>query len=681
MPFMKRLILGWKALKELGFKQVGNYALYQLGLKSGWFRLRTPTEHKAEAETSALLQPLFVVPKVAELRRIMGQIGLERLRLDAEEIVAGKVRLFGGDPVELKLNSPGGLTHWSRYRNPAPAGSINPHDDIRWVWEYGRFGWAFCLARAYLMYRDERYSQSFWEYTELFLESNPTNLGAHWASSQEVALRLISMIFTWHVFRESTQSTPERGERLSRSIVWHAERILPTLIYAQAQNNNHLLSESAGLYTAGLALPTHPQAARWQKTGWYWFNRGLQMQITSEGEYSQHSSNYQRMMLQLALWVGCLASSGGAEFPGDIQEKLKAATHWLLALCEPASGRVPNLGANDGSNLMPLSSCAIDDYRPVFQTAARAFIKKAVFPAGLWDEESAWLGLGSIPTVAGMEGPATLSSKSYRESPATLNIPKDNSWGYLRCTHFRSRPSHADQLHLDLWWRGWNIAQDAGTYLYNAGPPWDNSLTGTDVHNTLTINGMNQMQRAGRFLWLDWAQARLLEHWRGEEGSWERLVASQVGYRKIGVEHRRTVTAHRGGKWEVLDQLLAIRKLNNIAITAGVHWLLPDWEWEIIKQEHYEMRIGIKSPLGLIVLTFRIDRGEMPTEIENLPTLQVIRAGKLLKGDGETTPNQGWVARTYGYREPALSLKLVTQGIPGLSILSTWQLPVSSDEV
>ena len=33
-----------------------------------------------------------------------------------------------------------------------------------------------------------------------------------------------------------------------------------------------------------------------------------------------------------------------------------------------------------------------------------------------------------------------------------------------------------DQLHLDLWWRGLNIAQDAGTYLYNADPPWDNPL-------------------------------------------------------------------------------------------------------------------------------------------------------------------------------------------------------------
>ena len=81
------------------------------------------------------------------------------------------------------------------------------------------------------------------------------------------------------------------------------------------------------------------------------------------------------------------------------------------------------------------------------------------------------------------------------------------SWAYLRTAQFTSRPSHADQLHLDLWWRGLNIARDAGTYLYNAPAPWDNSLTTTLVHNTVTINGRDQMTRAGRFLYLDWVNA------------------------------------------------------------------------------------------------------------------------------------------------------------------------------
>jgi len=30
------------------------------------------------------------------------------------------------------------------------------------------------------------------------------------------------------------------------------------------------------------------------------------------------------------------------------------------------------------------------------------------------------------------------------------------------------RPFQSDQLHVDLWWHGLNLARDAGTYLYTA---------------------------------------------------------------------------------------------------------------------------------------------------------------------------------------------------------------------
>ena len=60
---------------------------------------------------------------------------------------------------------------------------------------------------------------------------------------------------------------------------YYAERIPPTLGYARAQNNNHLLSEAAALYTAAAVLPEHPGAARWRRLGWRWLQAGLDEQI------------------------------------------------------------------------------------------------------------------------------------------------------------------------------------------------------------------------------------------------------------------------------------------------------------------------------------------------------------------------------------------------------------------
>jgi hypothetical protein len=120
----------------------------------------------------------------------------------------------------------------------------------------------------------------------------------------------------------------------------------------------------------------------------------------------------------------------------------------------------------------------------VLQSAALAFMNELPFPPGPWDEISMWLGFekNGKSNSANQKNEITspISLTSYSHSSALLRNETNHSWVNLRVSQYRSRPAHADQLHLDLWWQGMNLAQDAGTYLYNASPPWDNSLAGTE---------------------------------------------------------------------------------------------------------------------------------------------------------------------------------------------------------
>lgn len=676
MSFWRQLSIGWKASGELGFQRLVLYALYQLGIKFGWFRCRLQPDRKTKTSQKpvSLLQPVISVPPAGELASLLEQEGLADLHAEAEELVRGQVRLFGGEPVALNLVPTDPLHHWTRFKDDRTAGSTKPQEDIRWKWEHARFGWAFCLGRAYHVSGDERYSQAFWEHTERFLTANPPYYGEHWVSAQEAALRIIAMVFAWHIFRDSPQTTHSRTEQLSLAIAQHAERIPSTMIYARAQNNNHLLSEAAGLFTAALALPEHPQASDWRRMGWLWFNRGLRDQITPEGVYCQHSANYQRFMLQLALWMGFLITTQGDKFPDESIERLRAATRWLLTLCDLRSGRAPNLGPNDGSHILPMSGCLPEDYRPALQAASLAFDNQPAFPSGIWDEEALWLGLANRSMTTDLSIGQNINTRQYISTPTVLRIPQFGSWAYLRCASFNSRPGHADQLHLDIWWQSRNIAQDAGTYLYNAARPWDNSLAGTRVHNTLTVGGQDQMDRAGRFLWQNWAQGRILGGQRMDDGSWESLAVAHNGYRRLGVEHRRTVTAHRDGRWEIVDQVIGIRKRDIPGLKVEVHWLLPDWQWELIEQDTHCMEIHVKSPLGPIGLKFSLDQVDSVSQEENRLALGVTRAGELLAGEGEISPNWGWVSPTYGYLEPALSIRVGLCCIPPITIRSVWRL-------
>jgi uncharacterized heparinase superfamily protein len=124
-------------------------------------------------------------------------------------------------------------------------------------------------------------------------------------------------------------------------------------------------------------------------------------------------------------------------------------------------------------------------------------------------------------------------------------------WGTLRGVEFHGRPAHADQLHADLWWNGVNIARDAGTYSYNNPSPWQNALDSTRVHNTVTIDDLDQMTRVSRFLWLDQANAK----W-DPQTSPNQIAASHNGYRKLGYRHERSLSLVQGIGFTILDRMI-----------------------------------------------------------------------------------------------------------------------------
>lgn len=193
----------------------------------------------------------------------------------------------------------------------------------------------------------------------------------------------------------------------------------------------------------------------------------------------------------------------------------------------------------------------------------------STYPAGPWDEASLWLfGDGPADEV---QPPARVDQRT--EPSGYVALRSASGLAFTRCGAFKHRPSHADLLHVDVWWRGINVALDAGTYGYNSPAPWDGGLAGTSVHNTLTIDGRDQMDKAGRFLWLPWARGTSraivgsdggsLAYWEGEHDGYARLpepATHRRGVLRVGEEH-----------WLVLDESRSAAEHDH-----RLHWLLAD---------------------------------------------------------------------------------------------------------
>jgi len=207
-------------------------------------------------------------------------------------------------------------------------------------------------------------------------------------------------------------------------------------------------------------------------------------------------------------------------------------------------------------------------------------------------------------------------------------------------------------LHVDLWWQGMNVARDAGTYLYNGPPPWNNGFAGTAVHNTVVVDGRDQMRRAGRFLWLDWAQARGRLYSSNDPACIDRFEGEHDGYRKFGVKHRRLVQWLNAAGWTIVDDIEGSGSHD-----VRLHWLAPDLPYRFSE-----------APFRV---TFNSGQSQIRWNIfaAGLGNALVVRTGKRTRTETASanefaeadTQLLGWESPTYGDLQPAVSLVYQTR--------------------
>jgi len=495
---------------------------------------------------------------------------MKSLRQEAEEILAGIFRKFElpgehfGFPPQWSEELPGRAHpilghHWSH---------ICPYEDIKLVWELSRMGWCQILGRAYAIFQDERYAEAFWQLFEDWCANNPPNHGPQWMCGQEAAIRSMALALGYSWFRQSPATTPERLDLLVQVLLATGRRIAPHIHYALSQRNNHAINEALGLMTAATFVPWNSTAASWARIGDQNFQANLLDQLDEEGSYIQHSTNYHRVLIHACTWRLLLSQAQGRPIPSALLDRMRVAMTWMVAMVDPRTGLAPNLGSNDGANVLRLASAAFTDQRSSLQGLAALLGAPLPYPPGPWDEPILWLtGRDPMTFARSVETRDGLSAKTRGHF---VRLNREGSL-YFRCCTYRERPSQSDPLHVDLTWRGINVLCDAGTYRYNAPSPWVNSLALTGMHNTVTIKGRPSMNRIGPFLWLGWDRATLLQD---EPDGW--LTGERQPSRYYPLTHRRHIQRLRDTHWLIVDDVLT-----KTPETFCLHWLLPNQPFQL----------------------------------------------------------------------------------------------------
>lgn len=447
-------------------------------------------------------------------------------------------------------------------------GDFDPNlGDIKTVWEASRFDWLLAMAqRAASGDQAELTRMNIW--LQDWVYQNKPYLGVNWKCGQEASIRVLHFAAAaWILDQDRQTSKP-----LQDLIALHLERIAPTMGYAIGQSNNHGTSEAAALFVGGswLSKFSHPKAKKWEKMGRKWLEERAQTLILDDGTFSQYSVVYHRMVLDTYAFAECWRERHERPaFSQSLVTKLAKAVSWLESLVDTATGDAPNIGANDGAQILKLSDAPFRDFRPSLQLGSLLFRdQRAVKNEGIWDQPALWLEVDVKKPVAPAPTSVTHDHGGFHV------LRHENVTAIMRYARFKFRPSQADVNHIDLWVNGRNLLRDAGTFSYNATDQDTAYFPGTAAHNTVQFDERDQMPRVSRFLFGNWLRAEAVE----KVHHTPRTISAAAGYTDHeGARHHREVSLTES-RLSVADDISGFQK------SATLRFRLPLGEYDLIDQ-------------------------------------------------------------------------------------------------
>ncbi len=491
--------------------------------------------------------------------------------------------------------------------------------DIKAVWEFSRFDWVLACAQQYVK-GNALGLRRLESWLHDWCNQNPPYIGPNWKCGQEASIRVMHLVAATLLLQQTSAAAG-----LLALVRVHLLRIAPTLQYAVAQDNNHGTSEAAALFIGGsFMLANGDQHGRhWMNAGRRWLENRAARLFSEDGSFSQYSLNYHRLAVETYSLAEVWRRQLNLErFSEQLYQRCEAGTQWLYTMVNAENGDGPNLGANDGAKLLPLTDSGFRDYRPTVQLAAALFLdSKAYSEEGIWNQPLHWFGL-KIPAKR-LHKP---ESHVFADGGFAV-LRRGGALALLRYPRFRFRPSQCDALHLDLWLGSENSLPDAGSYSYNCDSIWQNYFPGTAAHNTIQFDGDEQMPRLGRFLYGDWLLTNAIEPLKSEDD----VDSFSAGYRDSkGRRHLRKMTLSA-------SHLIVQDSISGFSKVAVLRWRLQPGKWELDTSQRRISgeRLSIQITASVPIVRMEIREGwesRYYLEKSALPVLEVEvgQAGELV---------------------------------------------------
>ena len=456
-----------------------------------------------------------------------------------------------------------GIYDYAKYRNSWNAGfqtdNFWPNDlfsptininqrvdigDIRTNWELNRLFQFAALAKSFYVTRNDKY---FVEFKELFYSWNEQNLflhGVEWTSAMELAIRINSWVYAF-AFLKKAGCEEKLLNDIEHGILVMTDYVLKHRARFSSANN-HLIVEMYAVALVGIITGY----STWYDEALKILTEELPRQNFSDGVNKEMSLHYQGFVMEAYGLLWLLMVKNKFTVPYIWKTYLRAMTEFV-ADSTGDFGNTMEFGDDDEGKILDLKGTIENYYQYILNLMGCLLDQK--YTDASWHENLKWIV------------PEELWNEKGKYIPDLVCSRKEGGYTFLRSKDRRiligidhaelgygtiAAHGHADALSFQLFVGDQPIFVDSGTYNYHFLPDNRDYFRSTVSHNTVMINGKEQSEMIGPFLWGKKATTRILNI-ENQDDAIQLVVQST----NSDATHERIITFNFENQIDIMDKI------------------------------------------------------------------------------------------------------------------------------
>ena len=373
---------------------------------------------------------------------------------------------------------------------------LNNTADVKVPWELSRFQNIFTLGKAYWITNDEKYYLEFKNEVLDWIEKNPIYMTVNWTCTMDVAIRAVNWIFGYFLFKNLIDKDIDFLRILNNSLYNHGRYIIKNLEKGLGYANNHYLSDLNGLVFLGLYFKklNNSEVKHWLEVGIKELEKEMFIENNFDGTNYETSTSYHRLVVELMFYPMYLCELNNINFSKDYKKRLEKMFEFMGKITK-SNGTYPLIGDVDNGRLVILSdyyNWKINDCRHIISIGGEYFKDQFLKEVGASKlEDKLWIN--SSDNI--------YEEKFYKQSSKFSDggyylLQNENIYCLIKAGELSVKGagghSHNDQFAFELNVLGEDFIVDTGSGVYTADKNIRNLFRSTIMHNTVSIENVEQ---------------------------------------------------------------------------------------------------------------------------------------------------------------------------------------------